>query len=105
MTTKVERDGMVGVLVSRGYGAGWTSWNYEYPFLLHGDERLIELVEKGDLIGAEEYTKSVVGEDAYLGGVDGLYVHWIPKGTMFIIDEYDGAETLMTMDDFVWKVA
>jgi hypothetical protein len=27
---KVERDGMVGVLVSLGLGAGWSTWNEEH---------------------------------------------------------------------------
>lgn len=30
---KVIRDGMVAVIYSPGYGAGWSSWNRDYPLL------------------------------------------------------------------------
>ena len=34
-------------------------------------------------------------------GVDGLSVHWLPIGTAFEVDEYDGAESLRTIADLV----
>jgi hypothetical protein len=29
----------------------------------------------------------------------------LPSGTKYIINEYDGLETVMTIDDFDWKIA
>jgi len=29
----------------------------------------------------------------------------VPTGTRYRIDEYDGSETVMTVDDYDWKVA
>jgi len=34
-----------------------------------------------------------------------LYITEVPAGTMYRIDEYDGLESVMTNDDYDWKVA
>ena len=104
---KVIRDGKVAVFVSGGYGAGWTTWSSseEREFMLYGDERMVELVEADKYEEAEAYARSVVGDDVYLGGIDGLYVEWVNVGTKFFIDEYDGAESLVAIDDINWSVA
>jgi hypothetical protein len=44
-------------------------------------------------------------KDVYTGGTEGLYIEWIPVGTKFYIDEYDGNETLITFDEMNWMVA
>jgi hypothetical protein len=44
-------------------------------------------------------------KDVYVGGVEGLYIEWIPVGTKFVIDEYDGAELLRTIDNYNWITA
>jgi hypothetical protein len=44
-------------------------------------------------------------EGFYTGGIDGLEIEWVPVGTKFVIDEYDGAELLRTIDDFYWVTA
>jgi hypothetical protein len=43
--------------------------------------------------------------DTYLGGADGLYVRWVQEGKEFIIDEYDGAESLTLKENFTWVKA
>jgi hypothetical protein len=97
---KVIRDGNVAVLVSHGYGAGWYSWHGKKELLFH--PTLVELVEadKNDEI-TEDLCKQLVGTDEYICviGADGLQIHWIPEGTAFQIDEYDGAESLKTHED------
>jgi hypothetical protein len=35
-------------------------------------------------------------------GVDDLAVEWIPEGADFIINEYDGAETIVLKDQMKW---
>jgi len=45
-----------------------------------------------------------LGEDA--GDVFSyLQIREIPEGTLYRIDEYDGKETVMTQDEYTWKVA
>tara|TARA_R110000822_G_scaffold5031_11_gene21854 strand:+ start:8272 stop:8562 length:291 start_codon:yes stop_codon:yes gene_type:complete len=39
------------------------------------------------------------------GGCAELRIIDIPAGTLYRIDEYDGAESVMTQDDYDWKVA
>ena len=34
-----------------------------------------------------------------------LYITQLPTGTKYRIDEYDGIETVMTIDSYPWKIA
>jgi hypothetical protein len=98
---KVIRDGKVAVLVSRGFGAGWYSWNSEHQELLF-HPKLVEMVEqKRNKEIDDEWVKENLGIDIYAGGSDGLTIHWLPIGTAFEIDEYDGSESLRTLADLV----
>ena len=96
---KVIKDGKVAVLVSHGFGAGWYSWHSKEELLFHPD--LVKMVEEGrENEIDEDWVKDNIGiEDVYCGGADGLQIHWLPIGTAFQIEEYDGAESLRTMDD------
>ena len=99
---KVIRDGKVAVIVSHGFGAGWYSWNSEHQELLF-HPKLVEMVEQGkaDQID-EDWIKENLGiEDVYCGGASDLQIHWLPIGTAFEIDEYDGSESLRTLADLV----
>ena len=98
---KVIRDGKVAVLVSHGFGAGWYSWNSEHQELLF-HPKLVEMVEqKRNKEIDDEWVKENLGIDIYAGGADGISIHWLPIGTAFEIDEYDGSESLRTLADLV----
>ncbi len=104
---KVVRNGKVAILYSPGYGAGWYTWNTNYPesiFL----PRIIELVEKGEhdkidkdlmflLLGKEGQLK----EDFYYccGGAENLKIKWLEENTHFDINEYDGYESIVTSEN------
>ena len=96
---KIIRNGKVAVLVSPGYGAGWYSWNNNQELLFH--PKLVELVEQGRQKEIdEEWVKNNLGlEDVYCGGAKDLQIVWLKEGTAFIIEEYDGSESLRTLDD------
>jgi len=99
---KVIRDGKVAVLISHGFGAGWYSWHSKQELLFH--PKIVELVEqnrKNEI--TEKLCQELLGTDEYVCvlGVDGLSVHWLPIGTAFEVDEYDGAESLRTIADLV----
>jgi len=34
-----------------------------------------------------------------------LQIRELPEGTLYRIDEYDGRETVMTQDEYTWRVA
>ena len=39
------------------------------------------------------------------GSYASLYIVEVPEGTRYRIDEYDGTESVMTIDDYEWSVA
>jgi len=94
----------VAVLVSAGFGAGWSSWGMPVEAIF--DPVLIDFVEadKVDSIEFDEYIEKEY-PGAYTGGADGLYVCWVPEGKEFEIVEYDGAETLVLKETFTWITA
>lgn len=101
---KVIRNGKVAILYSPGYGAGWFSWNTEYKELLF-HPKLVEMVENGkrDEL-TDEWIKENLGIDIYAGGSRDLEIGWLPEGTGFRIDEYDGSESITTAND-LWITA
>lgn len=98
---KVIKDGKVAVLVSHGFGAGWYSWNRNEQLLFN--PKLVEMVEQNRTNEIDEdWVKENLGiEDVYCGGASDLKIHWLPIGTAFEINEYDGAESLITIADLV----
>lgn len=101
---KLIRDGKVAILVSHGFGAGWYTWHYDERLLF--EPKIVEMLENGaDPHKIESYCEKTYGDELYYGGVDGLAVHWLPIGTQFKIDEYDGAETLIVSNDVCWITA
>jgi len=101
---KKIKDGMVAILYSPGFGAGWYSWHNVEELLY--DPKLVDMVE--DRTSAETielYCNEVYGDKAYYGGSDQLTVTWIPVGTSFRIHEYDGSETIEIREEIDWKIA
>lgn len=100
---KLIKDGCVAVLVSHGYGAGWSTWEHDERMLF--DPVLAAMLEDG--AGEDEITKVEEQRypDIYHGGLDGLTVHWVPIGKRFRIEEYDGSESLQLEDEYYWSVA
>jgi hypothetical protein len=107
MMEKYEVDGKVAVLVSFGYGAGWTTWAGDDAERKMFDPVLVKML----LDSKEEITDAIVKyvdetyPDSYNGGLDGLSVVLVEKGAKFVIDEYDGSESLTTIDEYDWIVA
>ena len=99
---KVIRDGKVAVLISRGFGSGFHS--YEAPDEALFDPKLVELVESRDFDGAEEYVMNTY-PDVYTGGVRNLVVVWIDEGEEFTINEYDGNESIQFKNETQWITA
>ena len=44
-------------------------------------------------------------ELGYAGGAEDVEIEWVPVGTKFVISEYDGSESLETIDEFKWLEA
>ena len=108
---KVIKDGNVSVLYSPGFGAGWYSWHKTEELLYH--PKLVEMVENNQ---HKEITESLIAE--LLGIIDeddmpwisnsaieDLVVAWLPVGTEFIIEEYDGHESIRLKENQSWLTA
>lgn len=91
MVQKLERDGMVAVIYSPGYGAGWSTWNTEHAETLCFDAEIAQAVLDGNLELAIEIAERKC-PGIYAGGGMDLRVEWLPKNTRFEISEYDGSE-------------
>lgn len=86
---KVERDGMVAVIVSPGFGAGWSTWATDLGEAAVFAPDVVEWIEGGK-VGDRDFAERY----GYAGGLMDTYIEWVPKGSRFIIDEYDGSESL-----------
>lgn len=100
---KLSEDGKVAVLYSPGFGAGWYTWNQEYPEILF-DPAIVKMVEKKKFDELATYVK-LKYPDIYTGGMKDLRVAWIPEGTLFRIDDYDGNESIELKENDDWLVA
>lgn len=102
-TKRYDEEGSVAVLISPGFGAGWSTWSHgtETEALLF-DSRLVDAVLA--LMPADEFVKycESLGYKHYMGGAADLEVVWLEPGTRFRIHEYDGSETIQTFDDLCY---
>ena len=99
---KIVHNGLVAVLYSPGFGAGWSTWNNTFPQCLF-DPDIVRMVEKeDDPHQIESFAESKYGEDFYGGGAEDLRILWLPEGTEFIVNEYDGSESIQTKENIGW---
>lgn len=116
----VEKEGKIAVIISIGYGAGWSTWGgmtkeTKQKMLFHPD--LVALIQDGtiseyvysgdNITAAKQKILKVLKRLSLptdLMGIDELVIEWVPIGTRFIIDEYDGAETLRIFEELdIWE--
>lgn len=96
-----ENENEVAVLVSRGFSAGWSTWNCKE---LCCDKRIVEywLEHKGaGMEEVKEFCESIGYKNVYCGGWYSIELEYIPLGSKFIIEECDGCESLIMEDDLL----
>jgi len=100
---RYDEHGNVAVLISPGFGAGWSTWAHdgENEALLF-DSRLVDAV-----LAEMPEDKFValcesLGYQNYKGGAGDLEVYWLEPGTRFTVEEYDGSESIRTFDDLCY---
>ena len=97
---KLIRNGLVAVLYSPGFGAGWSTWcGSEHAYKMCVDKELAEAVDAGDYEKAAEIAERKY--DAYTGGAYKLKIEWVKEGSAFMIEEYDGSESIIFSDDMM----
>lgn len=122
--TNVEGDKLTAVLYAPGFGGGWSTWGSPSmatdPVLIQRllDESglMIELPEQdaesvlrvGGLIDKRAFGKFVETyyPDAHLGfeydTVSQLAIAFVPQGTLFRVEEYDGSESIEKFNSAGW---
>ncbi len=91
------------ILVSPGFGAGWTTWAYDENAtrIMLEWEPIVKALEAGEgplseshpaVVSMLEKIAEVGGKDVYLGGLRDLEVHEV-TGRVRIL-EYDGFESV-----------
>jgi len=85
---KVIRDGKVAVLVSPGFGAGWSTWADEAEAAMFAPD-VVAWVEAGKTGDTEPFERY-----GYTGGLRDVEIRWVTVGDRFYVEEYDGSETL-----------
>ena len=90
---KLEKDGKVAVMISPGFGAGWSTWNSDCRDTLLFDAEIAQAVIDGDKAKAAQLAMEKC-PGLYTGGAGGLMVEWIDKGSVFEVEEYKGSESL-----------
>jgi hypothetical protein len=103
MTEKYIRNGKVAIAYSPGFGAGWSTWNdteLTNTLLFHPDIINMILSNKQSEIGTDWLVEHFGEEfkNVYCGGVSNLSIKWVPVGTQFRIDEYDGSEHVIELE-------
>lgn len=100
MVEKVIRNGKVAVLVSSGYGAGWSTWaDDDKAEIAMFHPTLVKAAEDG-VLDIEEIAKSLFKDEYfYCGGWWGVKIEWVDKGSKFFIEEHDGSESLRSIED------
>ena len=102
MLNRIVRDGLVAVICSDAYGAGWHS-HHGIDSLLF-DPEIVAMIESDKSpehihdYCLRTYSDFHVG---YSRGVE-LRITWIPVGVQFRISEYDGLEHVVyrTQDEY-----
>ena len=97
-----KKDGKTAVLVSPGFGAGFSTWNKPEMAV---DFDLVEAFLSGDMNRFEYIVVEKYGENMYLGGMENLMVVWVDEGNKFRVDEYDGNERVEILEGADWFTA
>ena len=100
---RYDENGNVAVLISPGFGAGWSSWSHgEDTEGLLFDSRLVDAVLAKKSLDEFIALCESLGYDNYQGGAEDLTVVWLEPGTRFVVEEYDGSESIRTFDDLCY---
>lgn len=92
---KLKKDGRVAVVISVGYGVGWTTCNDpQHAEFLAMDARIAQAVLDGQNEMAIKAAQSVVPDLDYSGGGD-LQIEWVEEGRKFSVVECDGSESIV----------
>ena len=107
MAKYVRDDGAVAVLVSPGFGAGWSTWDHEdrREENICFDAEVVQWVIDG-MPNADDFMEATKERlSVYTGGMRDLKIQWVDPDSKFRIEEYDGSESIHFEDQTEWITA
>ena len=100
-----NEEGQVGIVISPCFGSGWSSYESDpkkAEFMLTNPALVKAVLEFAD----DSEIKKIFEEAGIQAPMlDYLEVKFLKPGTKFYIDEYDGYESIQTIDEINWAVA
>ena len=96
----------VAIIIHDDWGSGWYSYHQNLELLF--DPQLAQALDNGDTAAARDRLDELMEEYPEFDYVfkhmnpAELAVEWVPRGRKFIIQEYDGQETVWLKDKIKW---
>lgn len=98
----INSEGLVGVMVSPGYGAGFHTWN-NIPELCFDKDIITMILEDKPILEIEKFTEDKYskygGDYVSTTGLSSVEIVWLEQGTQFIFEVYDGSESIILIKD------
>lgn len=96
----INEEGLVGVIISPGFGAGFHSWN-DIPGLCFDKDIIQMIIEDKSIQELADFVKAKYEHTGYVStlGLAQAEVHWVKPGAQFFIDEYDGFESITPIEN------
>lgn len=101
MTDKyINEEGLVGVIISPGFGAGFHTWN-DIPGLCFDKDIIQMILEDKPIQELADFVEAKYEHTGYVStiGLSAAEIKWVKPGTQFFIDEYDGFESLTPIEN------
>lgn len=99
---KVVRNGKVAIILYRGFGAGWSTWEKKHPECLY-DPDIVAAIEKSEDLKSlitKKYPTFLPQEDYH-----NLAIEWVKLGVKFRVVEQGGNEQLDYYNERDWEIA
>ena len=94
-TKMFKKNGKVAVIISPGFGSGFSTTNDRNMAI---DFDLVDAFLKSDMTKFKYIADEKYGD--WYQSVDMRFkVEWVPEGSRFMVQEYDGHESLVILDD------
>lgn len=101
MTDKyINEEGLVGVIISPEFGAGFHTWN-EIPGLCFDRDIIQMILEDKPIQEISDFVEAKYEHTGYVStlGLRDVEIIWLKPGTQFFIYEYDGFESITPIEN------
>ena len=101
MTDKyINAKGLVGVIISPEFGAGFHTWN-EIPGLCFDRDIIQMIIEDKPIQEISDFVEAKYEHTGYVStlGLRDVEITWLKPGTQFFLNEYDGNESIILIEN------